>query len=273
MADHVADAAGSALLAGVSPSDGASARVVMLANARERLAVAVKTSSTPAQTIRKLGGCERASTLLVLASLDVDGDGSLTPSELDRYQSAGAQLIEATKNYHLNNGVVAALVLSVVFGLAYEEKATLEGLAQLDSWTQSAVADVTSFVAMQLSVSTSSVLISSRLYTQITFWMPDLDAQLWFINESATVTSYLESCKNFTLFATLLTLGLEGAVTTTWLNVLAFIPVITLVAAYVFVEQSLSRRSEARLGTDLRRVIEAMDRTNKGSSASSLMAA
>jgi len=243
------------LLAGVARSDD-SVRNEMLMDARARVLEAVGATSSGEAAVAYLGGCERASTMLVLASLDTDGDGNLTQSEHDRYLAVGAQLVESTKNFHLNTGVVSALVLSVVFGLAYEEHETLASLAETTDWNQQAISDLTSFLAMQTAVSTSfvTVLLSSRLFTQITFWMPDLDAQLWYIDASANVTSWLESCKNFTLFATLLTLGLEGAVTTTWLNGLAFVPLVLCIVFYSMCESGLSRKSAQRLGTGLIRL-------------------
>ena len=92
-------------------------------------------------------------------------------------------------------------------------------------------------------------------YTQLSFWMPNLDSQLWFINESSTATSFLETSKNLTLFSTLLALGLETAVTTTWLNALGFIPLVVLACSYYFVETSLSARCIDRLGSDLERLL------------------
>ena len=75
--------------------------------------------------------------------------------------------------------------------------------------------------------------------------------EFWFIKESAAATAFLEWAKNLTLFATLLALSLETAVTTTWLNLLAFIPILVLVASYSFVELTLSRKCYNRLGADL----------------------
>lgn len=198
----------------------------MLLDARERVRLcASQAKSNRLSLISRLGGPERACIVLQLASLDTDGNGQIAPEEKERYAQLGSQLVESTKSFHLNAGVVAALVLSVVFGLAYDENDALTNLSQPGSWgaigsagwTKS-FADLLSFLAMQLAVSTAflTVLLSSRLYTQLSFWMPNLDSQLWFINESATATAFLEFAKNLTLFATLLALGLETAVTTVW---------------------------------------------------------
>ena len=150
----------------------------LLTEAREKVRACAASTSSRSRLIAKLGGPERACIMLSLASLDTDGNGRLTPEEQARYNELGARLVESTKNFHLNAGVVAALVLSVVFGLAYEEKDALSALADSglsiwgsgealgsERWTKS-VANLLSFLAMQLAVSTAflTVLLSSRLY-------------------------------------------------------------------------------------------------------------
>ena len=49
--------------------------------------------------------------------------------------------------------------------------------APLEAWGAKELSDLSSFVAMQLAVTTSmvTVLVSSRLYTQLAFWMPSLE--------------------------------------------------------------------------------------------------
>ena len=112
------------------------------------------------------------------------------------------------------------------------------------------ISELTSCVAMQLAVSSSiiTVLISSRLYTQLAFWMPDLDSQIWFINESAAIMGYLETCKNFTLFVTLLALTLETAVTSTFLDAIAYIPLVLTGLAYICMERQLADKCRNKLG-------------------------
>lgn len=225
---------------------------------RQQVRRGVAGTTSPAAAVGALGGCERACTLAALASLDTDGNGKLSKDEYERYVTVGGALVESTKNFHLNAGVVAALVLSVVYGLAYEENESLASLASKESWRDMAtVADLTSFLAMQLAVATSflTVLVSSRLYTQLAFWMPNLDSQLWFIDASATMSGHLESFKNLTLFSTLLALSLETAVTATWLDLVAFLPLALLGLFYAHLELSLSRRVRDRLGHELARIV------------------
>ena len=55
-----------------------------------------------------------------------------TQPEPHHTQESGQRLVEATKDAHLNAGVVAALVLSILFPLAYEEKEALSRLSELE---------------------------------------------------------------------------------------------------------------------------------------------
>ncbi|KAL1521775.1 hypothetical protein AB1Y20_021428 [Prymnesium parvum] len=200
--------------------------------------------------VRLLGGSARVCTLLALSSLDSDGDGQLSEDEAEQAKS----LVEATLNSHLNVGVVAALVLSVLFPLAYEEKSTLADLAISEHWGTVEWSDLTSFVAVQLAISASavSVFMSSRMYAQVSFWLPSLEARLWYISISSSTTTFLETIKNFTLFATLLSLGLETAVSATWLDTLAFSPIVLLTFSWVVMEMSLSRQCSQHLAIELR---------------------
>lgn len=155
-------------------------------------------------------------------------------------------------------------MLSIVFPLAYEENETLENLvvsaqsADGTSYDPARLADLTSFLAVQLAVATSflTVMLSSRLYTQLAFWMPTLDAQLWFVNESASSMHFLETAKNVTLFATLLTLSLETAVTATWYDGIAYVPLAILVVGFVCFERNLSSKCKERLGRELHQLVD-----------------
>ena len=113
-------------------------------------------------------------------------------------------------------------MLSVLFPLAYEEDDTIAALDEERSWLNTAAfaesescsaphvapqghesrvsprllerrhderstaRAVASFVTNFLAVgsATLTVLLSSRLYTQLWFWMPDVEAQLWYVRRS-----------------------------------------------------------------------------------------
>ena len=233
----------------------------LLALARNRLSSSVQKAHSPAAAVSALGGCEQACMLLTLSNLDPDGSGHLDAAELERYAEVGSQLVESNKNFHLNAGVVSALVLSVAFGLAYEENDVLLALSEKTTWDHGAFVDILSFIGLQVAVALSFVtmMASSRLYTQLAFWMPNLESQLWFINESARLTSQLETCKNATLFSTLLALSLETAVASIWwLDAVAFLPLLLAGAAFYLFESALSKRAVDHLGGELMKAVHSV---------------
>ena len=82
------------------------------------------------------------------------------------------------------------LILSIMFPLAYEENEALIHLQQRSSdggWDWRDWSELTSFLANQLAVCSAfmTVVLSSMMYTQISFWMPTLEAQLWYVVASA----------------------------------------------------------------------------------------
>ena len=130
----------------------------------------------------------------------------------------------------LNAGVVAALILSIMFGLAYEENETLMTLYTAEAWGIQEISDLTSFLANMTAVCSAfvTVYLSSLMYTQISFWMPTLEAQLWYVSMSRKAAGWVSLSKDLTIYASLTTLALEVAVTGSLLDLLAYAPVFAL---------------------------------------------
>ena len=67
-----------------------------------------------------LPAVEQAGPLLVLASLDKNSDGIICPEELALYREEGQRMVDNTLAQLLNLGVVAALLMSIVYPMAWE---------------------------------------------------------------------------------------------------------------------------------------------------------
>ena len=189
---------------------------------------------------------------LALARMDVDGDGSLSEEDL----SVAQRLVDATKDELLNAGVVAALILSIMFPLAYEENEALIHLQQRSSdggWDWRDWSELTSFLANQLAVCSAfmTVVLSSMMYTQISFWMPTLEAQLWYVVASAHGQALVGLAKQTTVYASLGTLALETAVTGTPIDAIAFAPIVTVGGATLYAHVTLSRACKTFLNEKL----------------------
>jgi len=227
-----------------------------LVQASKRRLQAVEHLKNP---ILALGGCEKACTLMAIAMLDTDGDGVISPADGDEVLEVGRRLVSSNKDFQLNAGLVGALVLSVLYPLAYEENDALANLVAKEHWATQEWSDLTSLLAMQTAITTSmlTVLVSSRLYTQLAFWMPTLEAQLWYIDASSSSLLFLEVSKNMMLFTAILVLVLETMTVATWLNVVALLPLSALIVPYVYVECRLGWRCADRLREDLRGMLSA----------------
>lgn len=230
---------------------------MLLAQARKRLHGSMQYHRSPAAAVASLGGCQVTSLLLALAAIDPDDDGRIQSHEIERYNAVGRQIVEVSKAFLLNTGVVSALVLSVVFGLAYGEGEVLIAMSEKETFDYLSFIDVVSFVALQVAVALAfaTMMASSRLYCVLGFWMPSLESQLWFINDSAALNDLMETAKNLTLFATLLALSLESAVTRTWLDAIAFLPLAIAAFAYVAFERYVARGAIEHVGGELDRYV------------------
>jgi hypothetical protein len=117
-------------------------RMDLVKLAQDAIVQACATRVPPRPLIQRLGGEEKVCVLLTLLSVNPDFDNSLNRDEEAAFTAMADRLISATSSFHLNAGVVAALVLSVLFPLAYEEDDTIADLDATDSWlTPSAIAE------------------------------------------------------------------------------------------------------------------------------------
>ena len=62
----------------------------------------------------QLGGAEGRYNAMILASLDEDGDGTITRSELNKFEIVAKEYCTSTTTQMMNVAIVAALVMSFV---------------------------------------------------------------------------------------------------------------------------------------------------------------
>ena len=89
------------------------------------------------------------------------------------------------------------------------------------------------------------------MYTQMSFWMPSVEAQLWYVAASATAGRWVDLVKGLTVYTSLITLALETAVTGHWVDLLACIPVAAVFGGMTLLRRTLSAECKRFLNEDL----------------------
>ena len=129
-----------------------------------------------------LGGYEGASTMLKVASLDTDGDGTVDANELDAFDGIGQEVVGNVLGFLTNAGVVAALLLSIVYPLMIQFPPAKDGSATFNPDVLRAFEIgffVSTYAANALCAMT--LYLSARMYMHLGFWMPNTEEQIWYI--------------------------------------------------------------------------------------------
>ena len=148
------------------------------------------------------GGLEAWAMDIKVAAIDVDQTGDLSEEELRGYVTLGETLIKSYEDFLINNGVVGALFLSMLFGRLVDG-AEVENLDEFyngqldDSLRLRVYADITSTCLLSVAAVLAIGLIvqSARLHTQISFWMPNMCSKVWYAQKTSTSVMHLETIK------------------------------------------------------------------------------
>ena len=144
---------------------------------------------TVMQVLKEAGGHEGLASLIMFARLDRDHSGDIGDEELRDYQESAKMIVDANLNFALNTGVVAALLLSVVYPMSFAlqvKEVTFDATPVINALL---MLRIIGFGCSHIAVALSFVLLtfSARIYTQISFWMPSLESQIWYtVRESKT---------------------------------------------------------------------------------------
>ena len=159
--------------------------------------------------IALLGGHQAAANLITLATI-TDSGGMLGAKEIQTFKEQGEAFVRAALNSYMNAGVVAALVLSTLVPIALEyvmhevaddlNQISLTRLKEtpLDGWTFNEVTAIGMFASMQMALSAAFVglLLSARFYSQVSFWMPSLEAKVLLVTQMGMLPFIMELTKN-----------------------------------------------------------------------------
>eukprot|EP00966_Prymnesium_polylepis_P214877 4976255-Prymnesium_polylepis.2 len=149
-------------------------------------------------------------------------------SILKKYKVSSLQKLAASKSEQPPK-FVSALILSIVVPLSVDPvEASADCDARLGS-TACFVFEVASFVLLQvmLTLALGIMYVAVMSYKQLSFWMPDLPAQLWYLQQSKSIftacslmTNVLAGLLPWYVFCSALCFS-------AWAGVCAAIPVVT----------------------------------------------
>lgn len=181
-------------------------------------------------TPKRFGGLSGAHDLLVLASIQLDGD-RVTPGEHEKYEKLCQGIVDNTLAQLLNSGIIATFLLAHCFPVQLADVSNPQFIPSLDgAWTN--VLQTMQFVCSNLIMvlSLTILFIGANLYTQIAFWMPDLEGKLWCMKKHARMRMVL-AWGFMWLFACLAISNLCSALCgASYLGLVSILPLATIVA-------------------------------------------
>mmetsp|Transcript_63129 Transcript_63129/g.150498 ORF Transcript_63129/g.150498 Transcript_63129/m.150498 type:complete len:268 (-) Transcript_63129:91-894(-) len=146
--------------------------------------------------MRSLGGHEGTCLKLKVAKLDEDSSGDVSEKELQEQEADVASMLDSAKEFLLTVGVVAALVLSILYPVAFDDQNVHSetedyfGKDFVDKLTHVHNACIIAGIAASVLL----VYLTVRNYIQLIFWMPNQRDQVLFIQTAsgqATVASLM----------------------------------------------------------------------------------
>jgi len=231
---------------------------------------AARNSAINMLSIWARGGHEGWAVDIRLAALDHDSDGILNDEIIDDYMQMSERVADGVKDFATNNGVVAALMISVLLPLSIQmindydtifedetearalaaqeqaagtfqsvQYATLDG--RYSGWDNVDVpfyCNAVAFVMINLSSLLAIMLVAvcARIYTQISFWMPNLESKVWYAQMMADTLQSLETMKTLLLILTMSSMVLMAFAKAVWLGIASAVPTVLLMWWYLRLE-------------------------------------
>ena len=212
----------------------------MIRDARENLKgfAEASTKREMDRELTKIGRHEGLFTLFRLVQLDRDGDGRISDEEYQHFQDDGKILVDAYLSNFTSDGVVVALILSLLYPLVFEADFAFS----LDSSFEfeGSLLDFTTFTLIYVSISLAIFCLAalSALYLQLSFHMPDVTSQLWYIRTIIPFLSAMVTIKNLTLTVSSLALCTHAMAKASTIGlIVGLLPVVAALAPLVYLFQ------------------------------------
>jgi hypothetical protein len=134
--------------------------------------------------MQRCGGCEGICSKLALAALDKNGSGDISIIEVRKYLSDGQQMVENIQSLCLNNGVVAALILSFGVPMIHDPVVDFSDEAVeyfgADNCRSMAIASQI-INLLVVGLSGLSIFVSVRIYTVLSQFLFAVTSKMHFI--------------------------------------------------------------------------------------------
>ena len=132
-----------------------------------------------------LGGPEKVSFMVQEFKLDEDGDGDISPEEMEAHTEDCDRLISQALDFLINSGVVGALLLSVLFPQVFIPLVPSDDSLQFFGDTTVMTFYYFYVVNMYFSLFCSIwiTFMTIHYYLHITIWMPTTELKMWYVTD------------------------------------------------------------------------------------------
>jgi len=122
--------------------------------------------------------------------LDIDGDGLLSHEEIEASEERQTETVNNALSLLTTSGVIGALFISVLLPLCLTSPLSISE-ESIKFFSESSLDNLSciysGMIYISLCFSFLSVFYSSRVYLQLSFWMPNLEMKIWFLSEISMV--------------------------------------------------------------------------------------
>lgn len=184
----------------------------------------------------------------------MNGDGTISPEEVQRYKDQSKKLVDAVLSFTLNNGVVAALLLSIVYPMAFQFELDFDWSA-FDAQQTSRLLAFLTLLALVL-FALILLVLTTRMYTMLSFWMPTLDCQLWFIRDSTNWILFMAFLPIWMLWTAPLALVFNTVGNFGWIGLTSIVPFVLLLVVFYLFEHHM-QKCTIRLHKEANRMVTA----------------
>jgi len=188
-----------------------------------------ETKASQEKAFRAFGRNEGLYTLMKLVALDTNGNGKISEKEVAKYEEHGKVLVDSYLGYFTSDGVVIALVLSIIYPLTFD--ATGDGL----TWDGDGInldaeqsLDLLASICLHISTAGSFCTLTylASMYTQLSFHLPTLPAQLMYIRYIQSYMPVLVTIKNWSLIFAAAAYVFKALSTQAWFGLFSLLTVL-----------------------------------------------